>query len=167
MNLSWDEHHLLGAFFAASKSRDDSTKCGCVIVGVDNEVRSTGYNGLARGVEYKKERMERPTKYYWFSHSERNAIYNAAMMGIALKNCTIYVTNPPCSDCAIAIINSKISRVVIPEYGNTTGKLGGSKWKESCGIANEMFKEANVQYDRINITEHMAKIIKLLGIKID
>lgn len=55
-------------------------KTGAIVVGPDREIRATGYNGLVRGVNDDiPERMERPTKYDFFEHAERNAVYNACL----------------------------------------------------------------------------------------
>ena len=86
-------HHL--AHWSIEKGR----RVGAVIVGPDNEIRSTGYNGLPRGVnDAVEERHSRITgaKYVWSCHAEQNAIFNAARIGIALKGCAIYVPWFPC-----------------------------------------------------------------------
>src|SRR6185436_107542 len=116
--MSWDQKFLRMALQMASWSKDPSTKVGCVIAGVDHEIRSTGYNGMCRGInDNVPERNIRPAKYMWYEHSERNAICNAARVGIPLNGCTMYLTSiptkfPPCCDCARAIIQSGIIRVV-------------------------------------------------------
>jgi dCMP deaminase len=115
--LDWDTYFMLLAHTVAMKSKDQRTRCGCVIVGPDREIRSTGYNSFPRGIDdSRSERQERPEKYFWFAHAERNAIYNAARIGTALKGCDLYVTGMPCSDCAIGIIQAGIKRVKIHEF---------------------------------------------------
>lgn len=47
---SWDTYFIEMAMFVATKSKDDSTKVGCVIVSEDHTVLSMGYNGFPRGV---------------------------------------------------------------------------------------------------------------------
>ena len=49
--LSWDEMFILQAALIAQKSKDPSTKVGCVIVGDDNAILSMGFNGFPRGVD--------------------------------------------------------------------------------------------------------------------
>ena len=49
--LSWDELFILQATLIAQKSKDPSTKVGCVIVNDDNVILSTGFNGFPRGIE--------------------------------------------------------------------------------------------------------------------
>ena len=82
----WNRRFMDLAFMVASWSKDPSTKTGAVVVGPDREIRATGYNGLVRGVDDNKpERLERPTKYDFFEHAERNAVYNACLTGTSLK----------------------------------------------------------------------------------
>jgi len=137
----------------AAWSKDGSTKCGCVITGPRNEIRTTGYNGLPRGVDrYDDEATvsQRPEKYYWFEHAERNAIYNAARMGISLEGCTAYVTGPLCADCARGIIQAGIEAVFFPhdhEFG--AGWMINERWLDSCNRAILMLNEAGVTYEPV------------------
>lgn len=138
LRLNWDEYFFEIARLVASRSEDPSTKVGCVIVGPDREVRSTGYNGMPRGVIVSSDRMMRPTKYLYFSHSEISAIGNAARSGVALKDCSAYVTHHPCAGCARALIQAGITKVV---YG--PGKT--SMPEEEFEAAAAMFAEAGVE----------------------
>ncbi len=133
---SWDLKYLELAKFVATWSKD-TTKVGCVIVSPENKVRSIGYNGFPRGVEDNvPERHERPAKYKWTEHAERNAIYNAERN---LKNCTIYLEWFPCADCARAIIQSGISTMIAgtPDVDNET-------WGEDFKVSLVMLLEAHV-----------------------
>ena len=126
------------------KSKDQNTQIGAIIVGKDKEIVSTGYNSFPRGI-YDKEslRQERPEKYYWFEHAERNAIYNAARIGVSTKGCTMYLScGIPCADCARGIINAGIIRIFCERNGSATNL---PKWKESADRSWEMFKEADVE----------------------
>jgi dCMP deaminase len=98
---NWDRRFLELAAHIGSWSKDQSAKTGCVIVGPDRLIRSVGYNGFVRGVDDEVDsRHERPAKYSWTEHAERNAIYNAARIGISLAGATCYVNWFPCADCA-------------------------------------------------------------------
>lgn len=120
--MTWDDFFLGLAGYVSQKSKDQSTKVGAVIVGPDHEVLSLGWNGFPRGVDDNvQERHERPAKYEWTEHAERNAIYNAARHGIALRGATIYVTHAPCAACARAIVQSGI-RAVVSGEGRVVGK---------------------------------------------
>lgn len=126
----------------ANWSEDRNFKVGAVIVGPAHEVRSTGYNGLPRGVRASDDRrFDRASgeKFFWFEHAERNAIYNAARMGVALADCTIYVNRFPCADCARAIIQSGIARVIAPAKPAFDGALD-----HSFDVAETMLAEAGV-----------------------
>ena len=91
--MNWNEYFRGIVHQVKLKSKDERTQIGALIVGVDNEIVSTGYNSFPRGiVDSRPERQERPEKYYWFEHAERNAIYNAARIGVSTKGCTMYLT---------------------------------------------------------------------------
>ncbi len=142
--MNWTEYFLNIAEQVKLKSKDQSTQIGAVIVGKDKEIRSTGYNSFPRGLDDNKpERQERPEKYFFFEHAERNAIFNAARMGTPLDGTTIYITSGlPCSDCARAIINSGIKTVYCKSVCTTKNK---EKWYESQEKALEMLKECGVE----------------------
>ena len=109
----WDRRWLDLCDLVAGWSKDRSSKFGCVVVNDRQSVLSLGWNGFPRGIDDEVEgRHERPTKYLWTEHAERNAIYNAAGMGVVLAGATAYVDGIPCPDCARAIIQSGIRRVV-------------------------------------------------------
>ncbi len=147
--MKWVEYFYKIADQVKEKSKDSRTKIGAVIVGKDKEIVSTGYNSFPRGIEdNKKERQERPEKYYWFEHAERNAIYNAALIGVSTKGCTMYLTcGIPCADCARGIINAGISKVFIMKEGGAQSK----KWEESANRSREMFNEAGVKIEWYNL----------------
>ena len=142
----WHYRFMEVATLVSSWSKDPSTKTGAIVVGPDREIRATGYNGLVRGVDDNKpERMERPTKYDFFEHAERNAIYNACLTGTSLKGCVIYVTHPPCTDCARAIIQSGIKMVVTFEL-EKRDDITSPTWRDKLNYSQEMFKEAGIEY---------------------
>ena len=64
MNEKWDRRFIDLALHISEWSKDPSTKVGCVVVGEDREIRSTGFNGFPRGIEDSMERLEdRELKY--------------------------------------------------------------------------------------------------------
>jgi dCMP deaminase len=140
--MNWNQYFRGIAEMIKEKSKDKYTKIGAVIVGKDNEIVSTGYNSFPRGIDdSQSSRQERPEKYYWFEHAERNAIYNAARIGVSTKGCRMYLTcGVPCSDCARGIINSGIVEIFVQR----NDKLS-AKWEESANRSLEMFDEAGVQ----------------------
>jgi len=135
----WDDTFLNIAREIARRSKDPSTKVGCVIVGPDNEVRSVGYNCFPRGIRDSESRLnDRREKLLFVEHSERNAVYNAARAGISLKGCRIYLPWLPCSDCARAIIQSGIVEVV------TDNPNVPARWRRDFAVSLTMLHEAGV-----------------------
>ena len=140
--MNWDEYFINIAEQVKLNSKDKRTQIGVVVVGKDNEIVSTGYNSFPRGIDDNiSDRQERPEKYFWFEHAERNAIYNAARIGVSTLGTTMYMTcGMSCSDCARAIINSGVSKIVLRK-----GKgAKGNKWNESAERSMKMFEEADV-----------------------
>lgn len=143
--MNWEKYFRNIAHQIKLKSKDEYTQIGAVIVGTDNEIVSTGYNSFPRGIDDGiDERQERPEKYYWFEHAERNSIYNAARIGVSTKETTMYLTcGIPCADCCRGIINAGIKKIVC-ENGN---QLMGEKWEESEKRSLVMLKEAGVEIE--------------------
>jgi dCMP deaminase len=144
--MNWKEYFLGIAEQVKLKSKDESTQIGVVVSGVDNEVITTGYNSFPRGLDDSlPERQLRPEKYFWIEHAERNAIYNAARIGVSLKGATIYLTSGlPCMDCARGIVQSGIKKVVCKEVCTTKNK---EKWLESQSKSVELLKECGVEVE--------------------
>jgi len=57
MSDKWDERFLDLATHISGWSKDPSTKVGCVVVGEDREIRSTGFNGFPRGISDDNDRL--------------------------------------------------------------------------------------------------------------
>lgn len=143
----WDQRFLALSNHISQWTEDRNFKVGAVIVGPALEIRSTGYNGLPRGVKDDDDsRFDRPSgeKFFWFEHAERNAIYNAARAGVPVCGCTIYVNRFPCSDCARSIIQSGISRVCCPAKPEFDGALD-----HSFDVSEIMLRESGVRLDII------------------
>lgn len=98
-----------------SFSEDPSTKMGACIVTVDNKV-VYGYNRAPKGfldMPWDREADDPlKTKYPFVVHAERDAVARAAKKGINLEGATIYISNFPCNECALEIVNFGISEVV-------------------------------------------------------
>ena len=137
----------LTKFLADEFSRDTSTKVGTIIIHPETyEILVTGYNGFPRKVDERLDRKERPIKYAFTEHSERNALYSAARRGISVNGAILISTMFPCSDCARGIIQSGISRIISPPIDN-------ERWVESSKYAEEMLQEAGITIDLIKKEE--------------
>lgn len=109
----WDEYFLKIAETVALKSKDPSSKMGCVIVDEKKRVVSVGYNGLIQGADESKMTLEeRPMKYHFVTHSEMNAVIFAKR---DLTGCTIYNITATCDNCLKYCLQAGIKRFVHKE----------------------------------------------------
>jgi dCMP deaminase len=137
----WDRRYMELAQFVATWSKDRSRQVGCVIVAPDNSIRSIGFNGFPRGLDDGHEiRHERPAKYFWTEHAERNAIYSAARNGVPIVGCRMYLPWFPCVDCARALVQSGITELVslIPDFTDL-------QWGEGFRVSLELLNESGVR----------------------
>lgn len=142
--LSWDDYFMSVAHLSALRSKDPNTQVGACIVNEDNVIVGMGYNGLPKGCSDDDfpwgnvgEALE--TKYVFVVHAELNAILNSQA---DLKGATIYVSLFPCNECAKAIIQSGISRIVYEDdkYADTDGVKASKR----------MLKAANVEFKQLD-----------------
>lgn len=145
--MTWDDYFILMAKMAATKSKDRSTVVGAVIVDEHHNIIATGFNGFPRGIDDTNPNYhERPLKYQITEHAERNAIYQAAAGRGGTRGCTLYLAHNPylgiCTDCARAIIQAGIKKVVGPDI-SFKGK--GSVWEADVSTAYHMLMEAEVE----------------------
>ncbi len=145
--LSWDEYFMGLAHLSALRSKDPSTQVGAAIVDENKRVVSVGYNGFPKGCsddEFPWEREGKSMlemKYAFVVHAELNAILNSAR---PVRGCTLYVSLFPCNECAKAIIQSGIKRIVYEsdKYADT----------EAIHASKRMLVAAGVEMTRIDHT---------------
>ncbi len=138
MVISWDEYFMGLAHLSALRSKDPNTQVGACIVDRDNKVVSIGYNGMPRGCNDQEFPWEREggfldTKYAYVVHAELNAILNSPR---PVSGCTIYVSLFPCNECAKAIIQSGIRKIVYEsdKYDGTEGNIASKKMLNEAGV---------------------------------
>lgn len=141
MSDKWDRRFIALARHISGWSKDPSTQVGCVVVGPDREIRSTGFNGFPRGIDDSDERLrDRELKYPFICHAEENAIMHAARIGVSLKDCSAYVTWPPCTRCARSLIQAGVRTIYYP-----AGLEIPERWTKDFEISTQMFREAGVE----------------------
>jgi dCMP deaminase len=139
--MKWDQRFLRLAEHISGWSKDPSTKVGCVVVGPDREIRSTGFNGFPRGIEDSAERLNnRELKYPLICHAEENACMHAARIGVSLRGCVAYVTWPPCTRCARSLVQAGIEQVVYPSELEIP-----ERWRGDFQMSMDMLREAGVK----------------------
>ena len=120
------------------RSKDPSTQVGAVIVSGEHRVVSIGYNGFPNGCSDDEFPWDREgdfgaTKYPYVVHAELNAILNSKN---DLRGCSIYVSLFPCNECAKAIIQSGISRIVYEsdKYADTDATIASKRMLRAAGV---------------------------------
>lgn len=135
----WDKRFIELAEFIGQWSKDPSTQVGAVIVRPDKTIASVGYNGFPRGTDDGAHLYEeKEVKYARIVHAEINAIISA--QNADFKGCTIYVSPLyPCPQCAAALIQAGITRVV--------ARLSNRPdWKDRFAISKQLMREAGVGF---------------------
>jgi deoxycytidylate deaminase len=97
-----------------------------------------GYNGFPRGVRDTEDRYaDRPEKYATVVHAELNAILNSQHT----EGMTMYVwPMMPCPDCAKAIIQAGIVRVIAPVMPISQR----TRWQSKMEFSVRMMREAGI-----------------------
>lgn len=98
---------------ASSVARWSSTlgdKVGAVLVTPD--VVFLDRCDFPEGILKEKDRFYKPEWFIWSDHAERRVIYSAARYGVSTEGATMYVSWFPCVECAKAISQSGIKRIV-------------------------------------------------------
>lgn len=150
--ISWDTYFMSIAILSAQRSKDPSSKVGACIVSDEHRVLSLGYNGMPSGIDETKISWERQadseldTKYPYVCHAELNAILNS---NHNLKNSTCYVTLFPCNECAKAIIQSGIKKVVYLEekYPDSLQDIASKKLLSLANIKVEKYNGPVLKFE--------------------
>ncbi len=131
--MSWDEYFINVAEAVAQKSKDTSTKTGCVIVDWRHRPVSFGFNGWISGADEALMTMDRPMKYHLVLHAEMNAILFAKQ---DLAGCTLYSLYAPCENCLKHILQAGITRIV---YKNPVvqSKVDGASNSMATSLTDE------------------------------
>ncbi len=153
----WQELFMRHAYLISSKSKDTRTKIGAVLVR-DKHVISEGFNGIPIHVcDTVAERYERPEKYFWFEHAERNSVFVCARYGVRTEGAFMFTQGIPCSDCTRALIQAGVAGLIVhKQWEDYEQKFYREKWEESGKRSNQMLAEAHILVRRFD---------KTLGIK--
>ena len=111
--MKHDTYFLDLARAVSARSKDPSTKVGCVLVALTGELIATGFNGFPRSMPDNPEHYAcRDEKLARTVHAEMNALI------FARRDCsgaTAYVWPfLPCDKCFLHLIQAGILRVVAP-----------------------------------------------------
>ncbi|MBE0478335.1 cytidine/deoxycytidylate deaminase family protein [Candidatus Aerophobetes bacterium] len=141
MRPSWDDYFMQIAHLVAKRSTCLRRRVGAVIVR-NKRILCTGYNGAPRGMTHcsemgcLREKLNIPSgqrhEVCRGLHAEQNAIIQAALYGISIKNSVLYCTHQPCMSCSKMIINAGIKKITFQgDYPDT--------------LAQDILREAQVE----------------------
>jgi len=113
MRPDWDTYFLRIARVVGERSTCERAHVGCVLV-VDKRILTAGYNGSPAGQEHCDDVGHLLVNGHCVRtiHAETNAIIQAALHGVSTRGSTCYVTHYPCLNCAKALINAGVTRLV-------------------------------------------------------
>ena len=143
--ISWNEYFMGIAILSGKRSKDPTTQVGACIIDEDKKIVGIGYNGFPIGssddnMPWGKNGDFLETKYPYVVHAELNAILNSIK---SLKGCTIYVSHFPCNECAKAIVQSKITKIIYLSDKH--------KEKDSMKASKKILENANVEIEKIDL----------------
>lgn len=132
---------LLGlAAAAAAHSPNRIRQVGAIILTCDGGEPIAACNTFPKGVADLAWRHEGDGRFVWMEHAERNAIFAAARQGRPLQGATIASTFFLCIDCARAIVQTGIARLVSP-----VPALDDAVWGESFLRSRVILEEGGVE----------------------
>ena len=136
--LTWEEYFMGLAHLSGLRSKDPNTQVGAVIVDENNRVVSIGYNGFPSGVSddefpWGREGGVLDTKYAFVVHAELNASLNSQR---SVRGCSLYVSLFPCNECAKAIIQAGIKRIIFEsdKYDGADTNIASKRMLRAAGV---------------------------------
>ncbi len=137
--ISWDEYFMGIAQLSGMRSKDPHTQVGACIVSGNHKILSVGYNGFPIGCSddafpWEREGDELGTKYPYVTHGEMNAILN--YRGGSLEGTILYVSLFPCNECAKAIIQAGIKKIVYDsdKYALSPSTVASKRMLDAAGV---------------------------------
>lgn len=130
------------AISVARSSPNQVRRVGAVLQPADGGAAIATCNTFPAGVADTAQRHLGDGRLIWMEHAERNAIYAAARSGRSTEGATLASTYFPCTDCARAIVQAGIRRLVtlapVPD---------DPVWGASFGPSETMLREAGVHIE--------------------
>ena len=147
---SYDEYFMEMAYVIAKRSTCLRRKVGAILV-KDKHILSTGYNGAPKGLQHcsevgcLREKLNVPHgqrhEICRGLHAEQNAIIQASVFGVSIKDSVLYCTNTPCVVCAKMLINAGVKKIIYDgDYPDDLAK----KILQESKIKVEKYKKDNI-----------------------
>lgn len=129
------------AYLEAQKSIWPSTQNGAILVDDKGKIVLSAVNTFPDGIKETEERKIKPLRSKIGVCAERNLIYRAAKNGIKTEGLTMVCCWAACTDCAKAIIQSGIKRLVTHKQALDRSY----NWQENIDFAFAMLREAGIE----------------------
>lgn len=126
--------------YAERYSDDLHTQIGAVAY-KDEHILGYGANVYVGDRPIPFEHLQRPLKYEYITHAEVDLSKD-----IDLSGAVVYVTACPCVNCAAALVDAGISRVV---YGKSDDPALAARWAESWAKAEALFVKNDVAVESV------------------
>lgn len=143
------EEILPVAYQVAQLSRDPSTQNGAVLIDDYGTILSAEPNNFPDGVAETAERWERPAKYFFIEHAERNSIFAAARSGLNTNGLTMVCPWAACADCARAIVQAGIKTLVRHSKANDPSTTH-ARWDDTIVAGDALMIEGGVNIVEID-----------------
>lgn len=150
--ISWDEYFMGIAQLSGMRSKDPHTQVGACIVSGSHKILSVGYNGFPIGCSddafpWEREGDELGTKYPYVTHGEMNAILN--YRGGSLEGTILYVSLFPCNECAKAIIQAGIKKIVYDsdKYALSPSTVASKRMLDAAGVEYVQYRRTGRKID--------------------
>lgn len=137
----WDNYFMQIATVVSTRSTCSRRQVGALLV-QNKRILSTGYNGAPSGLSHclevgcLREKLQVPSgerhELCRGLHAEQNAIIQAAVHGVAIKDAVLYCTHYPCSLCAKMLVNAGVRNLVL-----------ATNYPDD--LAKELFAEAGIE----------------------
>ena len=118
---NYDEYFMEMARIVSKRSTCLRRKVGAILV-KNRHILSTGYNGAPKGLKHcsevgcLREQLKVPSGVRFEVcrgfYAEQNAIIQAAVFGVPIKDSILYCTNTPCVVCIKMLINAGVKEIV-------------------------------------------------------
>lgn len=143
--MNWDEYYMSIAWAVSTKSKDPSTKVGCVLVSRDNKPISFGYNGFVAGCNEKFMTFEKPYKDMMSIHAEMNALIFAQK---SVEGGKAYVTHVSCDNCLKHLLQAGIKEIIYDKSDTNGGFINEDRKK----VIEALIKATGIIYRNKNGT---------------
>ncbi len=133
-------------FVAKSDSSDPRTNTGAVI-SKGYKLLGMGANSVSKKLEVLPHMLERENKKHYINHAEKKAIAECAKYENSTRDATMHLNWEPCSSCALSIIDSGITELVLHKELNDfyRANMSDSYWLKDQDIALKILKDVGVK----------------------